>query len=182
MMQTAAKREEEFSRLYSESFDYVYAFVLARTAGDGRLTEEIVQEAFTAAWLSFDRFQRTSSFQTWACSIARNKLRESYRKAIRREKREFVFKEEPADLADESNLEETVLSRETRSAVLRALSELSPSYRYALILKYVDGLSVKEVARVIGRSPKAVDGVLQRAKAAFETVYKQTEGCENKYE
>ena len=77
MSQIAAKREEEFSRLYSESFDYVYAFVLARTVGDRRLTEEIVQEAYTAAWLSFDRFQKTSSLQKWNCSLTKNKLRES---------------------------------------------------------------------------------------------------------
>ena len=182
MSQIAAKREEEFSRLYSESFDYVYAFVLARTVGDRRLTEEIVQEAYTAAWLSFDRFQKTSSLQKWNCSITKNKLRESYRKAIRREKREFVFKEEPGDLEDKSSLEETVLSRERRDAVLKTLNELSPTYRYSLILKYVDRHSVKEIARIIGNSPKAVDGILQRARAAFEKQYKQTEGCENKYE
>jgi RNA polymerase sigma-70 factor (ECF subfamily) len=175
MTQSAAERERDFTKLYSESFDYIYAFLLSRTAGDKRLTEEIAQDTFAAAWLSFDRFQRESSFQTWVCAIARNKLNESYRKAIRREKREFVFKEEPVERADGFDLEEAVLSRETGREVLRALQSLSPSYRYALILKYVDGFSVKEIAGVMGRTAKAVDGVLQRAKAAFERAYLQAE-------
>jgi len=176
MTRTAAERERDFSRLYLESFDYVYSFILARVAGDRRLAEDIAQETFTAAWLSFDRFQGASSFQTWVCSIANNKLRESYRKTIRREKHEFVFREEPYVLADGFNLEDTVLSRETGSAVLRVLSKLNPSYRYALILKYVDGLSVKQIARAMGKTQKAVDGILQRARGAFEKEYQQSEG------
>lgn len=175
MIQKIVERERDFSRLYSESFDYVYSFIFSRTAGDRLLTEEIVQDTFTAAWLSLERFCGTSSFQTWVCSIAKNKLRESYRKAIRRERREVLLHDETVEPVDDYCLEETILNRETGAEVLRALRKLNPSYRYALILKYVDGYSIKEIAAIMARSQKAIDGILQRAKVAFGAAYQQSE-------
>jgi len=74
------------------------------------------------------------------------------------------------------DLEKTVLDDETRLRVSKTLGCMNPLYRYALIMKYMDGLSVKEIARVLGRSGKAMDGVLQRAKAVFEKMYLTLEG------
>lgn len=175
-------RKEYFTDLYNQSFDYVYSYIFARTAGNGQLTEDIVQDTFAAAWLSLDSFDNKSSFRTWLCSIAKNKLRETYRRAIYREK--FVFPDNDSFIEHESSfdLEQFELDNETRLCVLKVLNEMNPLYRYALIMKYIDGLSVKEIAKVLDRSAKAVDGVLQRAKAVFEKAYLKMEGCDENHE
>ncbi len=171
-------RHEFFTGLYNQSFAYVYAYVFARTAGNGQLTEEIVQDTFTAAWLSLGEFKQRSSWRTWLCSIAKNKLRESYRREILKEKLELLdngsLDERPSGIA----LEEIVLDNETRLNVLRVLEGITPLYRYALILKYMDGMRVKEIAGVLDRSAKAVDGILQRAKNVFEKAYLMLEGSD----
>ncbi len=164
-------REARFTELYNLSFNYVYAFILARTANNGQLAEEVVQETFAAAWSSFDRFRRESSWRTWLCSIAKNKLNESYRKAIRRERFEAFGTEQAEESPGGIDLEQIVLNNETRDFVTRALAEMNALYRYALIMKYMDGMSVKEIASVVGRSPKATDGILQRARACFTKNY-----------
>ena len=175
MPNDASQQQETYARLYLESFDSVYAFVVSHCAGNRRMAEEIVQDAFTAAWVSFDRFRGESSFQTWVCSIARNKLNESYRKAIRREAFEFFADDALEQLAVDVPLEAEVLAHETQNDVQRALQSLREPYRYVLILRYLDGYSIAEIARAMRRTPKAIDGLLQRAKAAFERVYTKLE-------
>lgn len=173
-----ASKKEYFTEQYNQSFDYVYSFLFARTACDRQLTEDIVQDTFASAWLSLDRFNNKSSFRTWLCSIAKNKLRESYRKAICKEKFELPDNDSNIEHESSFDLEQLEISKETRLYVLKVLNEMNSVYRYTLIMKYMDGLSVKEIAKVIGRSAKAVDGVLQRAKAAFEKAYLLEKGCD----
>jgi RNA polymerase sigma factor, sigma-70 family len=173
---SAMNKREQFTASYEQSFEYVYSFVFARTAGDEQLTEDIVQDTFAAAWQSYDRFDRRSSYKTWICAIAKNKLYESYRKKISSEKIQIAENEEYVDYPDSFDLEGIVLENETRLLVLGALNKLNSVYRYTLIMKYIDGSSVKEMAKILGRTPKAIDGVLQRAKDNFIKEYMQLGG------
>lgn len=182
MWKDELNKKEYFTEQYNQNFEYVYSYIYARTAGNSQLTEDIVQEAFDAAWLSLDRFKNKSSFRTWLCSIAKNKLKESYRRAIYKEKLELADNTGFIEHESSFNIEQSELDKETRLCVHKVLNELPPLYKYALILKYIDGLSVKEIAKVLGKSAKAIDGVLQRAKAAFEKAYLKMEGCDEKHE
>lgn len=169
-------RQALFTSLYNQSFDYVYSYVFARTAGSRQLTEDIVQDTFAAAWLSLGLFRHGSSWRTWLCSIAKNKLRESYRKTTCREKFEIADSPSLDGQASDTDLEEIAFNHETQRCVLNVLEELNPLYRYVLIMKYMDGMRVKGIAGVLGRSPKAVDGILLRAKCGFRTTYCKLEG------
>lgn len=60
---------------------------------------------------------------------------------------------------------------ETRSLVVETLWTLPEDYRKALVLRYVEGLSVGQVAYRIGRSYKATESLLSRARDAFERRY-----------
>ena len=44
-------------------------------------------------------------------------------------------------------------------------------YKIVLVLKYIDGKTVKEIAVIVGKSPKAIESILQRAKNAFVKSY-----------
>lgn len=50
-----------------------------------------------------------------------------------------------------------------------------------LILKYVDDISVKEIAKDLEKSVKSVDGILQRAKIAFKKVYLNMKGYDKNH-
>lgn len=176
------KKKRYYTELYHQDFDYVYSYIFARTAGNSQLTEDIVQETFAAAWSSLNKFDQKSASHTWFCSIAKNKLREYYRKAIYREKFELLGDDSLIEYADSFDLEKVAFDHETRRCVFEALSEINPLYRYALIMKYMDGLSVKEIAKVLGKSAKAVDGVLQRAKTSFEKAFLKMEGRDGNHE
>ena len=60
--------------------------------------------------------------------------------------------------------------------VAETLEKLVPEYRAALTLRYLDGLPVPEVARILERSVSATESVLVRARAAFRRMYEGEEG------
>ena len=58
-------------------------------------------------------------------------------------------------------------AQETRDVVRQALRELPPDYELALRRKYFAGLSTLELSAELGRTPKAVEGLLARARHAL---------------
>ena len=60
---------------------------------------------------------------------------------------------------------------ELRSAVESALAELPGEQRIVLVLRYLDQLSVREIASAIGRSEKATESLLSRAREVFRRAY-----------
>lgn len=175
-------KREEFSELYNENFDYVYSFVFIRTACDAQITEEIVQEAFTAAWQAQDRFRNKSTFRTWLCGIAKNKLYEYYRRNAANGENQIHSIESIEEQPSGFEIESIVLKNEMKTQVLKALNQINPIYRYTLIMKYIDGYSIKEIAKHLGRTTKAVDGVLQKSKNSFIKEYIKIEERGNSHE
>ena len=161
----------QFTELYNQNFEYVYSFVFTRPVCDAQLTEEIVQQTFTAAWLALDRFGFRSSHRTWLCAIAKNKLYEYYRKRTMLEKKQVFDTENLPELSSDFNLENIVLGIETKAQVQQALGRINPIYRYSLVMKYIDGYSIKQIGKLLGRTTKAADGVLQKAKSSFIKEY-----------
>jgi RNA polymerase sigma-70 factor (ECF subfamily) len=165
---------EAFGDLYDGSFDVAYGFVFART-GDTGAAEEILQETYAAVWKSLGGFRKNSSGVTWVLAIARRKVADYYRKAIRRERNEAPCMDpEETDAGPDPG--GAAVGAETRERVSAALRGLNPAYRYALVMKYLDGRSTREIASALGRTPKAVDGILQRAKADFAKRYGTVSG------
>lgn len=171
-------QNKAFTDFYNRNFEYVYSYIFPRTARDPQGAADIVQETFIAVFKSMNSFKGLSSEKTWILSIARNKLHDWYRRQFRsREKLSFVDEEACNEklekLESDDNVEECVLNNEVRKQVAAALAEINPDYRLVLVMKYLDGATVKEIAAVTGRTAKAVDGMLQRAKAAFTGVYQK---------
>jgi RNA polymerase sigma factor (sigma-70 family) len=66
--------------------------------------------------------------------------------------------------------EELLRQNATRARVVAALTELPTDYREALIARYADSCPVAEVAQRLGRTYKATESLLSRAKAALREV------------
>ncbi len=157
--------------------DGVYEFVHYRVGGDRATVEDLVQDTFLVAVEKLADFDGRSSLHTWLCGIARNKIR-----AERRRRRPRPIEDVLEEADDEIDailaqvarepLPDWVLERaETRELVGATLSSLTPEYRDALVAKYVDGLSVAEMAERTGRGVKATESHLHRARVAFARVF-----------
>ena len=164
---------KSLEELYADYRERLLRFVLSKMGWDSHVAEDIVQEAFAAAMVSLGGFGARSSPYTWLCAIAQHKIADHYRKRI-------PGNGGTVDLTDPDNcwelfedgdfrssVEQWFETVETRAMVQNALQELPQVYREVLRLKYFDGLSAAEMACRLGRSSKAVEGLLARARQAL---------------
>ncbi len=158
--------ESRFRDWYDAVLPRVYRYLAARCAGDVALAEELTQQTMVEAIRSRDRFDGRSSVVTWLCAIGRNKLVDHYRRHGREERRHLQLVDQQRSGADSE-----WRSSETRQQVEAALAMLAPDQRMALLFMYLDGLSVREVAAVLGRSEKATESLLTRARDSFRRAY-----------
>jgi len=146
----------------------VFAYV-ARRVSDQQEAEDITAEVFAAAFVALPRQKGLNGPYLWLLGIARRKIADSHRRHARRGGQAQALNDDlPAPLAD---LPEALLARRERQRVIHEmLATLPADQREALLLHYVEGLPQAEIAVVLGRSPAAINSLLQRARAA---VYRQ---------
>jgi RNA polymerase sigma-70 factor (ECF subfamily) len=116
-------------------------------------------------------YQGKSRLFSWLCSIARHKIVDHLRRQGRRPSE--VFSDLPENqlskLSSSSPLpEDVVLHSSTKTRVVEVLTMLPDEYRDVLVARYADGKSVGEVAQIIGKSYKATESLLSRARVAFK--------------
>lgn len=165
---------DEFFALH---FRPLYEFAHFRLGAQPAEVEDVVQDTFLVAFESLARFDGRSSIQTWLAGIAKNKIR-----ARRRKFRPMALSDaiEAADPEIDSwlaSIDENTLpgwaleKRETAELVGATLAQLPLDYREALISKYVRGESTAQVALRAGRSTKAAESMLTRARTAFAGIF-----------
>ena len=158
--------EARFRDWYDATLPRVYRYLAARCAGDDALAEELTQQTFVEAIRQRHRFDGRSDVVTWMCAIGRNKLVDHYRRhgrEARRQERLISANPEAPDAPWQA--------AETRDAVMAAMADLPADLRLALLFRYLDGLSVREVAQAIDRSEKATESLLARGRESFRRAF-----------
>jgi RNA polymerase sigma-70 factor (ECF subfamily) len=159
-----------FRRWYDDAVRRVYRYLLTRCGGDSALAEELTQQAFINAIEHRDAYQGRSSAITWVCSIARNALIDHYRRLDREERgrlRMVVTELEP------TAVDPGAILLEDRREVAAALAALPPLQRAAIVLRYLDGLPVREIAGQLGRSESATESLLSRARERLREILRE---------
>lgn len=163
--------------LFERHMESLYEFVHYRVGGDRQLAENVVQETLLVAFQKLGDFEGRSSLHTWLCGIAKNKIR-----ALRRERKplridDLLQQVDPEidaillQIETEELPSAAIEARETRDLVGATLSSLPPEYRRALVDKYVEELSVAEIAAKSQKGAKATESMLHRARVAFVRVF-----------
>jgi len=162
-LEVAFSSEAAFRAWYDHALPRVFGFVLGHVERDRELAEEITQQTFTDAIRDYRRFDGRSDSVTWLCSIARHKLADHWRRLERDERRRLHF----ISATDPDRDEAAWRSVDERDRVMGALGAMPAMQRAALLLRYIDDLPVKEIARTLGKSEKAVESLLSRGRDAF---------------
>jgi RNA polymerase sigma-70 factor, ECF subfamily len=155
--------------LYDTSLPQVYGYLASR-CGSATLAEDLTSEVFLAAVDAVRRERVADLTVAWLIGVARHKLIDHWR---RREREERSLRAVDADTADH-----TVDDWDVHLDALlahRTLERLGAHHRSALVLRYLDGLPVREVAACLGRTEGATEVLLVRARAAFRDRYDQGE-------
>lgn len=149
-----------FGALYRRYLErvYGYAFYLL---GDHHDAEDATERTFLAALDAMDRFRdEGATFRSWLFTIAHNQIANALRSRARRPSAPLDLVPEPVADADPGR--EAGAAEDARR-VRRALAELSEDRRQVVVLRFVDGLSAREIGAVLGRSEGAVRVLQHRA-------------------
>ncbi len=167
--------EEAFRELFDRFFPRLYRFALARLPRDPDAARDVVQQTFCQAIEKLDTYRGEAALYTWFCQICRNVLADQYRRNDRLAGRVVLLEDRPdaraileslaASAADEP--EAGALREQVHRIVEATLDALPGRYGEALEWKYIDGLSVREIAGRLSLGEKAAESLLTRARASF---------------
>lgn len=151
--------EVAFRAWYDATLPRVYGYLLLRTGHDHQVAEDLAQETFAEFVRSRHRYDGRSDLLPWIIGIARHRLIDHYRRAERRQRGLLRFvteRERPQPLFERRG-----------DPILEAVDALPPGQRAAVLLRYVDDLPVREVARLLHRSESATESLLSRARESL---------------
>jgi RNA polymerase sigma-70 factor, ECF subfamily len=167
--------ERAFTAFGDRYFQPLYRFTLCRLGGDRERTRDIVQTAITKALGKLATYRGDAALLTWLCACCRNEILMVFR-SRRSAPAEVELGDEvvPAEgfaAGGRRDPEATLLRAESGHLVHMTLDLLPAHYARALEWKYVDGLSVEEIAGRLGVRAKAAESLLTRAREAFRDSY-----------
>lgn len=166
----AAGDEQALGIFYARYADPLYAFIFHHLDSGRADVEDVWQETLVASVSALPGYRGKSRLFTWLCGIAKHKLTDHCRRAGRSvSPAEDGRGPDLTQVIDLAPLPDAVLQqRAVRAGVVEALALLADDYRAALVGRYVEERSVEEVASLLGRSYKATESLLSRARAGFK--------------
>lgn len=148
--------------------DAVYRYLRARLFPNPDRLDDLFQETFLAAWKHLPNFRGESALQTWLLGIARHKVEDHYRSRLRQSEPFDEHVENAPAREDEEGFLNTGLDDARRNQrITEILAALPESYALVLIWRYWEKRSAREMAELSGKTEKAVERLLARARALF---------------
>ncbi|WP_309707751.1 RNA polymerase sigma factor [Armatimonas sp.] len=156
--------------LHERYLEDIFAYISRRLPVRAE-AEDITAETFAAAFTSLRTLQKNTDPFPWLLGIARRKLIDRARKQ-KRQPAVSSLDIEDGDWTDEGTGADPaaqLIAAERRQAVWSLVDGLKPEQKEALLLQHLEGLSIAEISTVLGKSPAAINSLLQRARATLLT-------------
>ena len=163
---------EDLIRLY---YDYVFGFLLKNTV-DETLSEDLTQETFLKMIRSIEKYDPGGSagFGTWLITIAKN----CYIDHLRRNR---IYLEDIASLplADARCVADEVERKLQYEQLLAAMETLPPEQALAIRLKYVEDMTLAQIARQLGVPPKTIKSRIHEGTVKLRTKLNRRERADH---
>jgi RNA polymerase sigma-70 factor (ECF subfamily) len=161
---------EAWRAWYADYFDRLAEYARWRCGGLADLADDVIQEAWLTAIRRLRSFDpKKGTFFNWLCGIASNSARNAIRGRTRERKRSQPLSQDTDPQAPGIDL----VSIAKAERVATALAELPGHYESLLRSKYLDQMTVSQIAEARGESEKAVESLLARARQAFREAYEK---------
>lgn len=164
--------QEAFGEVVELYKDKIF-WLCYRMLGNRHEAEDISQEAFVRAYVNIESFKINRKFSTWLYRIATNLCIDR----IRKKKPDFFLDAEIAGTegltlysqlaTSEQGPDDKVETLELQEVVQREILRLSDKYRTVIVLRYIDDLSLKEIAEVLEMPLGTVKTRLHRGREAL---------------
>lgn len=161
----SVNEKTSFTLLIQQHQTKLYNFIYRYTR-NRQDAEDSTQDTFVKAFKNFHRYDSKYPFASWLYTIGRRTVYNHYRSVRRTEPMEF-------DIADESERPDGALERQdSRNSVWESAKKLKNEFREVLVLKYIEDLSILEIANVLGKTQSNIKILLFRARNQLKKIHK----------
>ena len=173
------KEKTAVTELYDVFYGDIYYHILKTVNNDSDLAADLTQDTFVQILESIDQLEEPAAFVTWSQRIAFSKCTGYFKK-----KKEFLADEEEDGYSIFDTQEETredflpdeALDKEDlKQTIQKMINELPEEQRSALLLRYFNEISVKEIAEIQGVSEGTVKSRLNYARKAIKASVEEYE-------
>lgn len=160
---------DAIARLYRRHAPAIFRYLFYRL-GDRETAEDLTSEVFVRALESLPRYRSLGRpFAAWLYRIAAARATDHFRRHSRRATVALA----PEIAAGAPGPGEVVEAQQTAGTLQRAIARLTPRQQQVIVLRFLEGLSHAEVARIVGRSEGAVRVLQYRALEALRRLLDQ---------
>ncbi|MCP9234851.1 RNA polymerase sigma factor [Lewinella sp. JB7] len=167
--------KECLNELYTRYADRVY-FKCRSMVKDDAVAHDLAHDVFIKVFTNLDKLKNPGGLTSWIFSITYNHCVTYLRQNKRLRFEEIQPEREPADTG-ERELTEKMLGEIRITQLARMLDQLKEEERIILLLKYQEGLSVKQIGRLLDLGESAVKMRLKRSRAHLADLYRQIENA-----
>lgn len=172
--------QDAFAELVRRYQTKIYNLAL-RYTNDSETAMDITQDVFVRAWQMLPKFRGEANFYTWLYRIAMNLCIDHYRRSLVRgepqkvsledlvvERQRFEETEDEADIwweeSETGEPEAEILRQEMRQKVWEAVQQLPPLLKQVILLREYEGLSLQEIAKIMGTNVGTIKSRLYQAR------------------
>ena len=153
-----------FGLLYDRHVDAIYRYVYYRVRDDAE-AEDLTSDVFMRALKAMPRYEPRQAFLAWLYRIARNAIIDRARRGNRQVPFEDALEHPMPDQIVEPDVE--LLARADSDTLREALKKLTPLQQEVLVLRFLEGYSTHEIAKLVGKREGTVRGIQFRAIGAL---------------
>jgi len=152
---------ENIVNLYQHRL-YCFIFKMTLSKED---TDDLVQETFIKVFINLYKYNFKWKFSSWIYKIAVNTIKNYWKKRKRISSNE-VYNSIPSELYCDfkNNPENKYQTKENYIEILKIINQLHYKYKVVVVLRYLNDLSIKDIATIIGVSPETVRTRIHRAR------------------
>src|SRR3989344_562020 len=163
-------KEAQFLKAFDDYADALFKHCFFRVS-DRETAKDLVQESFTRAWDHFAQGKEVRDYRAFLYRIANNLIVDFYRK------KKAVSLENISDAEKNTLFYDERGKREIEDDARRVLLEirkLPEDYQHAVTMRYIDGLTPKEIAVLTGESENVVSVRVHRGAEKLRAIFKET--------
>lgn len=159
--------EQEFLKAYDSLSDAIFRHCYFRIS-DRDMAKDLAQETFTKTWEYIAKGGKVENIKAFLYRVANNLIVDEFRK-----KKELSLERlgedgfEPVS-RDDKDIRADIEAKE----MIRMIEKLEPDYREAVMMRHVEGMSVKEIAATIGESENVISVRIHRGLSKLRELLK----------
>lgn len=158
-----------FKQAYDENADALFRFAFYKLS-DREKAKDIVQDTFVKMWEYLSGNGEVQNMKALLYRIATNAIIDNYRK--KKELSLDALAEEGFDPSDRQNTDSSIIDDSEMEIVIKAIHSLEDDERSILLLRFIDGLSVKEISTITGQRENTVSVKIHRAIKLLKDILK----------